>query len=246
MGCSRPLAWSSRRAAKACFRCAFGSRLPAILHWSRLSSHCLRSGTPSATRWRYSIGKMLARARNDQVTRQLITIPGVGVVIALAYTYTAVIDDPARFRRSVSVGAYLGLTPGVTSPVRSTPLGTSRNAGTACYADISTKPPPCSYRDSRASVLKSWGLGLAKRIGMRRAKSRSRASSRSSCIGFGAIRANTVGRRYHRLPPEGHPQRQQLLRDPPTLGGGASRWDEAGQPRVFRCDRLTALIAHGT
>jgi transposase len=114
--------------------------------------------------------QMLARARNDQVTRQLITIPGVGVVIALAYTYTAVIDDPARFRRSVSVGAYLGLTPGVTSPVRSTPLGTSRNAGTACYADISTKPPPCSYRDSRASVLKSWGLGLAKRIGMRRAK----------------------------------------------------------------------------
>src|SRR5580692_10944404 len=53
--------------------------------------------------------QMLARARNDQVARRLITIPGVGVVIALAYT--AVIDDPARFRRSVSVGAYLGLTP---------------------------------------------------------------------------------------------------------------------------------------
>jgi hypothetical protein len=32
----------------------------------------------------------------------------------------------------------------------------------------------------------------------------------------------------------------------PTLGGSASRWDEAGQPRVFRCDTLTALIAHGT
>ena len=71
--------------------------------------------------------QMLARARNDQVARRLMTIPGVGIVIALAYT--AVIDDPARFRRSVSVGAYLGLTPGVTSPVRSTPLGTSRNAG---------------------------------------------------------------------------------------------------------------------
>jgi transposase len=53
--------------------------------------------------------QMLARARNDQVARRLMTIPGVGVVIALAYT--AVIDDPARFRRSVSVGAYLGLTP---------------------------------------------------------------------------------------------------------------------------------------
>jgi transposase len=53
--------------------------------------------------------QMLARARNDQVARRLMTIPGVGVVIALAYT--AAIDDPERFRRSVSVGAYLGLTP---------------------------------------------------------------------------------------------------------------------------------------
>jgi transposase len=53
--------------------------------------------------------QMLARARNDNVARRLMTIPGVDVVIALAYT--AVIDDPARFRRSVLVGAYLGLTP---------------------------------------------------------------------------------------------------------------------------------------
>src|SRR6478736_8448891 len=53
--------------------------------------------------------QMLARTRNDNVARRLMTIPGVGVVIALAYT--AVIDDPARFRRSVAVGAYLGLTP---------------------------------------------------------------------------------------------------------------------------------------
>lgn len=38
-----------------------------------------------------------------------MTIPGVGAVISLAYT--AIIDDPARFRRSVSVDASLGLTP---------------------------------------------------------------------------------------------------------------------------------------
>ena len=38
-----------------------------------------------------------------------MSVPGVGVVVALAYT--AVIDDPARFKRSSSVGAYLGLTP---------------------------------------------------------------------------------------------------------------------------------------
>jgi len=38
-----------------------------------------------------------------------MTAPGVGTLVALAYV--SVIDDPARFRRSVSVGAYLGLTP---------------------------------------------------------------------------------------------------------------------------------------
>jgi hypothetical protein len=29
---------------------------------------------------------------------------------------------------------------------------------------------------------------------------------------------------------------QKGCRNPPTLGGRASRWDEAGQPRVLRCD----------
>jgi transposase len=53
--------------------------------------------------------QMLARAHADAAARHLMTIPGVGVAVALAYT--AVIDDPARFRRSASVGAYLGLTP---------------------------------------------------------------------------------------------------------------------------------------
>ncbi len=38
-----------------------------------------------------------------------MTVPGVGAVIALAYTTT--IEDPTRFKRSSSVAAYLGLTP---------------------------------------------------------------------------------------------------------------------------------------
>src|SRR3979411_740922 len=53
--------------------------------------------------------QILARARADAAVRRLMTIPGVGVGVALAYT--AVIDDPARFRRSASVGAHLGPTP---------------------------------------------------------------------------------------------------------------------------------------
>ena len=38
-----------------------------------------------------------------------MTAPGVGTLVALAYTN--VIDNPGRFPRSSGVGAYLGLTP---------------------------------------------------------------------------------------------------------------------------------------
>src|SRR3954471_16184498 len=54
-------------------------------------------------------GRINARAKADDVARRLMTIPGVGVVVALADV--AVIDDPGRFGRSSAVGAYLGLTP---------------------------------------------------------------------------------------------------------------------------------------
>jgi transposase len=49
------------------------------------------------------------RAKFDAAARLLMTVPGVGVIVALAYT--AVIDNPSRFKRATSVGAYLGLTP---------------------------------------------------------------------------------------------------------------------------------------
>jgi transposase len=47
--------------------------------------------------------------RDDAVCRRLMTLPGVGAVVAL--TFRSAIDDPARFRSSRSVGAFLGLTP---------------------------------------------------------------------------------------------------------------------------------------
>ncbi len=49
-------------------------------------------------------------AREDPVCRLLMTMPGVGPVVAL--TFTSAIDDPERFRRSKDVGPWVGLTPG--------------------------------------------------------------------------------------------------------------------------------------
>jgi transposase len=53
--------------------------------------------------------RVLAIVRDDDVCRRLMTIPGVGPVVALTYRVT--VDVPARFRSSKSVGAVFGLTP---------------------------------------------------------------------------------------------------------------------------------------
>src|SRR5271157_4787867 len=54
-------------------------------------------------------GRLLAVVRTDDVCRRLMTVPGVGPVVAL--TYRATVDVPARFRNCKAVGAVFGLTP---------------------------------------------------------------------------------------------------------------------------------------
>jgi transposase len=53
--------------------------------------------------------RVLAVVRDDEVCRRLMTVPGVGPVVAL--TFRATVDVPARFRNSKAVGAVFGLTP---------------------------------------------------------------------------------------------------------------------------------------
>lgn len=48
-------------------------------------------------------------AKTDPVCRQLMTMPGVGALVAL--TFKSSIDDPDRFRSSRDVGPWAGLTP---------------------------------------------------------------------------------------------------------------------------------------
>jgi transposase len=52
---------------------------------------------------------MLNAVREDATCRRLMTVPGVGPIVAI--TYVTTIDDPDRFHRSRDVGAHLGLTP---------------------------------------------------------------------------------------------------------------------------------------
>jgi transposase len=52
--------------------------------------------------------RLLAEAKGSAVCRRPTGVPGVGAITA--YAYAATIDDPTRFARSRSVGAYVGLT----------------------------------------------------------------------------------------------------------------------------------------
>jgi transposase len=60
-----------------------------------------------------------AWAQRFPVTQRLRQIRGVGALTALTFVLT--LDDPHRFARSRSVGAYLGLVPASRSSGRSTP-----------------------------------------------------------------------------------------------------------------------------
>ena len=114
-------------------------------------------------------GQLLARAKADATARRLMTVPGVGVVVALAYM--AVIDDPARFRRSSSVGAYVGLTPRRHQSGEEDWTGSISRCGDGLLrAYLFEAAAVLLCRQPRACALKRWGLTLAKRVGMRRAK----------------------------------------------------------------------------
>ena len=52
--------------------------------------------------------QVLKLARYDAQVRRFMTVPGVGPTTALCFKAT--IGDPTRFKRSKSVGAYVGLT----------------------------------------------------------------------------------------------------------------------------------------
>ena len=64
--------------------------------------------------------RLRALARHDTRARLLMSIPGVGTIVAL--TYASAIDDPGRFKSSKTVGAHFGLTPKEISVRRNRPL----------------------------------------------------------------------------------------------------------------------------
>src|SRR3954469_25896703 len=113
--------------------------------------------------------RLAALARAHAPTRQLMTTPGVGTIVAL--TFAAAIDDPARFRSSRRVGAHFGLTPRKHQSGETDVTGRiSRIGDHGVRVALYEAANVILTRAVRGSDLKSWALGVAHRAGLKKAK----------------------------------------------------------------------------
>jgi transposase len=113
--------------------------------------------------------KAMRLARNDAQVRRFMTAPGVGAITALCFLAT--IDDPTRFKRSRSVGAYLGLTTRRYASGEIDWTGRISKCGDKLLRSYLYEAANVLLtRVAKWSVLKAWGIRVAKRSGLRKAK----------------------------------------------------------------------------
>ena len=113
--------------------------------------------------------KVLRLARSAPQVRRFMTVPGVGPITALCYLAT--IDDPARFKKSRSVGAYVGLTTRRYASGEIDWTGRISKCGDAMLRSYLYEAANVLLtRITRWSSLKAWGVRLAKRRSLSKAR----------------------------------------------------------------------------
>ena len=112
--------------------------------------------------------ELLAIARDSELARRLMTVPGVGPIVAL--NFIATVDDAGRFARATDVGAYLGLTPRRYQSGEIDYSGRiSKRGDGAMRALLFEAATVLITRVRRFSPLKSWAVRLAARKGFKKA-----------------------------------------------------------------------------
>jgi len=106
----------------------------------------------------------MAEARQNQACRILMSIPGVGAITAMSFA--TAIEDPDNFKRSRSVGAWLGLT---TRRYQSGEVDydghISRRGDRQVRGLLFEAATVILTRSSAESSLRLWGLKLRERVG---------------------------------------------------------------------------------
>ena len=112
--------------------------------------------------------RLLAIVRDDDVCRRLMTIPGIGPVVALSYR--APVDVPARFKNSRAVGAVFGLTPSKYQSGESDRTDRiSRCGDDMMRSMLYEAAQSLLFRSAKWSWLKAWAMKIARRRGMKKA-----------------------------------------------------------------------------
>ena len=112
---------------------------------------------------------VLDRVRRHDVCRRLMSVPGVGAIVAL--TYVSAIDDPTRFRRSRDVGPHFGLVPRKYQSGEVDRSGRITKIGDASVRSILYEAAHIMLTQvKRFSSLKAWAMRLAARSNARVAK----------------------------------------------------------------------------
>src|ERR1700685_196104 len=112
--------------------------------------------------------RLLTVVRDDDVCRRLMTVPGVGPAVAL--TYRATVDVPARFRNSKAVGAVFGLTPSKYQSGESERTGAISRCGDEMMRVMLYEAAQVMLtRTNKWSWLKAWAMKIARHRGMKKA-----------------------------------------------------------------------------
>jgi transposase len=113
--------------------------------------------------------KLLRLARSEPQVRRFMTVPGVGPITALCYLAT--IDDPERFKKSRSVGAYVGLTTRRYASGETDYTGRISKCGDGMLRFYLYEAANVLLtRVARWSSLKAWGMRIAKRKSLSKAR----------------------------------------------------------------------------
>lgn len=110
-----------------------------------------------------------ARAAADPVATRLMSVPGVGPITAL--TFKSSVEDPGRFARSSSAGAYAGLVPRRSQSGERDHKGHISKAGDPMLrAALYEAANSILIRVKRPCALQTWGKRLAETKGLKRAR----------------------------------------------------------------------------
>jgi transposase len=153
-------------------RCTFAARVETLLADApelRLAIEPLLEARNMMRKQKILLDRRLGQvARKDEVCKRLMTIPGVGPVVSLAFKAT--IDDPARFKDSKAVAAHLGLTPRIYQSGEIDRSGHISKCGDRMMRHALYEAANSHLRISKKwSVVRAQGVKLAKRIGAKKA-----------------------------------------------------------------------------